>query len=297
MSRKNNKKALRKEKALKDLERLAKRVGPTTAGGEVKVSGTIQVQETPGTTEQRNADRWEERNYKDHTRWYERKTFWLSLVTAIFTFLYLITTVLIFHQSKRSADAATEAAHATASQLDLSERPWLQVDLAIRSPLIVSKDGISFSVETILKNTGNSPAASVYMESRMRVASDWPFKLMLKEQNSLCDRVRTSVAANQDTLETLFPKTEKEPNFWHVGVTKAELDQASGNGKTTVLPLIFTCVVYRSTFSDTFHETAYISALGTFDPKSPFPGMIGITNKETTINPNLLVMTTQVRAK
>lgn len=69
-------------------------------------------------------------------------------LTAIFTFLYLIATILIFNEARKSADAATKAAKAASDSADLMRQQ-------IEDQATLRKTAVHTGVDEALKTTGD----------------------------------------------------------------------------------------------------------------------------------------------
>ena len=168
---------------------------------------------------------------------------------------------------REATSAAQRSADAAVKQLEVSERPWIQLDLALTSPLVFDNDGLRTDLRIITKNSGNSPAASALMVSQMHLNQGWADQEMFQMRDKLCNELKQSVTNPfSGAIEAVFPGTDPNPTFWRVSVPKSEVDDVTRKGDR-VIPLILTCVIYRFTFNDTFHQTAYSSYVGTFDPR------------------------------
>ena len=62
--------------------------------------------------------------------------FFLEVVTLIVFVVYAIYTGRMYYANRDSADAATKAANTAASQLEMTGRPWITIDVVITSALI-----------------------------------------------------------------------------------------------------------------------------------------------------------------
>jgi hypothetical protein len=193
----------------------------------------------------------------------------------------------------QATTAAQKSADAAVKQLEVSERPWIQLDLSLSEPLIFNKDGLQAVLKIVMNNTGHSAGASVLMASEMHARAGWPTMEMIQAREKLCNQVKESVTKPYSgAIEVLFPGTYPVVTFAHMAVPKADVENVTKlSGVDQILPLIFTCVVYRSTFNDTFHESAYTSFVGFVDPqrKNALLGPITIA-RNMKINPEQLVL-------
>jgi type II secretory pathway component PulL len=79
----------------------------------------------------------------DHRRYrLEWKAYRAARLTLLFLIVYTGLTLIVAYQSIRSADATKKSADTAASQLELTQRPWVYVkDAEVASPLVFDKDG------------------------------------------------------------------------------------------------------------------------------------------------------------
>ena len=174
--------------------------------GDVNVSGTIQVIGTPSWNAEHKAEREEDKEYKDATRSHENRSITVAKVTALISALYFIATVCIFLESKRSADAAKKAADISGNQLEMSQRPWVQVGLQVGGPLVIDKNGLNLIIQAVSKTSGNSPAKSVLMESKLYVSSGFSARRINEMRDAFCEDLKKRAAVNQKYLKSLFPR-------------------------------------------------------------------------------------------
>ena len=218
-------------------------------------------------------------------------------VAVIAATIYAAIAALQWCEMRKATNAATTAANVAAKQLDVSERPWARIGISLSGPLVIDRNGLKMTTKIVMQNSGNSPATTILMESRMRVSSGWPDIQITNERNLLCEDLKQRAIINENYLETLFPGTDQSPQFSNLSVSRADLDQAIRIGNGRIIPLILTCVVYRSIFNDIFHKTAYSSVVGTFNPSIPNPiGMSILATQDQTISPDHLYMETETHA-
>lgn len=258
--------------------------------GQVGINGSVEIRETQSVTHQHESEEKKANAYKEHTKEHETSSLTIARVTAAVTAIYLVFTILIFSESKRSADAAKSAADTASRQLELAERPWIRVDLQIAGPLIIDANGMSLVVRAITRSTGNSPAAAVLMESKMFVNYAWPVTLINAKRDAFCEGLKRRDAINQKYLKSIFPGGQEPPENQHLSVPKTELDQALKGGNGRVLPVVITCAVYQSTFNNRVYETAYISGIMSIEQGI---GMAVPGDKVAVITPDRLFMETQ----
>lgn len=266
--RKKLKDARLREKHLSDDISPAKNNSPLTKqsiNGEVKISGSVEVFETKSAIGQHESEERRANAYKESTRNYEqsslkvaRSALLATLVTALITILYFVSTWLIFRESKRSADAATVAAETAAQQLELSERPWIRVDMQLNAPLTFDKNGLNTSSIITMTNIGNSVAVNLGGQSELVLQPFGPNREFLRaKQDALCESLK---ATNEKYGDSLFPKGLTS-RIWNIGVSRKELEEAgkaaAGYGASReISPVIIGCAVYKSTFNNAQYFTA-----------------------------------------
>lgn len=226
-----------------------------------------------------------------------RNAAWATFVAATLAF---IAAAIYAHiadeqtsQMRQATAAAQKSADAAVKQLEVSERPWIQLDLVLSEPLKFDDWGLQAILRIVTKNTGNSAAGSVLMASKMYVNTGWPTVQVIPMRDKLCDDLKESVAKpHSGAIEVMFPGTYPVVTSPRLGVPKADVEKVIQlAGPTGVMPLILTCAVYRSTFNDTYHESAYSSYVGFFDPHKVNSFVTAIRlQPNISINPDHLVL-------
>lgn len=108
-------------------------------------------------------------------------------VTAVATVILAIATVVAvviygrqLAANINAADAAKSAANTAAAQLEMTDRPWVTIDIVITGPLTYSdKGGVFMSFLFIPENIGRSPAQNVLISPKLIPA--FPFDDIRKE--------------------------------------------------------------------------------------------------------------------
>jgi hypothetical protein len=228
-----------------------------------------------------------ERNYRlqNSIRW----ATWFAFAAAL---IYATIAALQFNEMQKATKSTGKVATVAAKQLDLAERPWVKMSIS-PSALKVDQYGLTAQIRIVTQNSGNSPAVSVVMKSEMLLDSGWQELRIAEERTKLCGELKKLASENREEFETIFPGTAETPKFWNLTVPKTDVDKTIQTGVDRGIPLVVSCVVYRSTFNDTFHETAYTSTIMTVEN-----GMgMGIPLKQnSTINPERLALASQTHA-
>jgi hypothetical protein len=227
-----------------------------------------------------------QRSLRNATRW--------AFVAA---FIYAGIAAFQFHQMKKATKFTGDVAVTSAKQLDLAERPWVKLAITVSGPLKFDGHGLSSVIRIVPQNSGNSPAVFVIIKSEMLLDIGWQDLRVAEERTRLCGDLKKLASENREEFETFFPGAEETPRLWNVNVPKADVDRIIETGIDRGIPLVVSCVVYRSTFNDTFHETAYTSTIGTFDPAQNNGMGMGIPLKSgSTINPERLLFVSRTHA-
>lgn len=151
----------------------------------------------------------------------DKKLFWERL-TFVAIVLYTTVAALQWCANNKAANAAKTSADTAATQLELSERPWVTVSITLEEPphshspspsLTFNADGTaSLNAFIVVKNIGHSIARNVSIRPQM-----YPpiFERILTEptekQKAWCDKVRTEVPIER-FLPSLFPE-KKTPKI------------------------------------------------------------------------------------
>jgi hypothetical protein len=194
--------------------------------------------------------------------------------------------------NKKSAEAAERAAKATENTLIATERPWVKVDISLKSPprqkvflmpgggLTFNKDGTaSLNTFITVKNIGHSVASAVYIRPQMYTPrmDDKFLSGRLDQQRTWCDEVRKespdaamlpTLMENEDSIQSMTIMLRKED-------IEAQFQSQPGPNKV-LSAVIYGCVNYRFEFSDRTHQTLFIyelSGIGLKNGKIP----VGIT--------------------
>jgi hypothetical protein len=96
-------------------------------GSDVKVSGSVQVFQAQDAIHQHEAERVDDKSYKDATKDHERSVLLVSRLTLLITSLYFAATCFIYYEARRSADAAKKAAEVAESTLKVSQGAYVNI--------------------------------------------------------------------------------------------------------------------------------------------------------------------------
>jgi|HubBroStandDraft_6_1064221.scaffolds.fasta_scaffold23453_1 hypothetical protein len=199
------------------------------------------------------------KTYDGDDRAYKKKQLFWSRFSTVLLAVYAAVTLAIYHENKKSAEAAKSAADTSANQLELSERPWIRVDLQLNGPLTFDKNGLNTSSTITMTNIGNSVATHMSGNSELILQPFGPETGFLRaKQDALCKSLENM--NERYGGDSLFPRgvTSRYPQ---VAIPRGELEEAgkaaAKYGATQrITPIIIGCAVYKSTFGDTTYFTA-----------------------------------------
>jgi hypothetical protein len=177
----------------------------------------------------------------------------------------------LIRETKRSADAAKlgaesakKAADTGATQLEMSERPWVSADIAIEGPLRfdpVNKQ-LEITLGFVLKNTGHTPAANVSVDFEFfpkRVGVD-----PVVEQKKGCDAIAKGLRLGVGFGDTLFPG-DRLARAVTTGMSQDAIARARAG--PFILPIVAGCIDYQYAFGPAkHHQTGFIFAVYRYDP-------------------------------
>lgn len=174
--------------------------------------------------------------------WFDYGKIGLEIAGFAVICVYAAYTIKIYCANQKSADAAKSAADTAASQLELTQRPWVFVkDAKVASPLTFDKDGAHVTFEITIHNSGLTPAVNALILPKL-----YPLPLIESARppvERLCDA--TSYASSTTGL-LIFPNTDSPPQTLTFGISKKEVGDNTHSGVLVITPFI--CVLYRPTF-------------------------------------------------
>ena len=183
-------------------------------------------------------------------------------------------------QVKKQSAAMQHAGDLSAQQLELSERPWVEADIAIDGPLTFDINGARIPLKITLRNTGHSPALSTTVSPVALIGSKSLSAVTYR--NQVCqDAARTAVAYPQWGV-ALFPNASFQRSYTviltqkDIDAGKASTENPKANfGEVMMSPSVIICVAYRPSFNNTsMYDTAYIVDLVKFHTINNAPPVI-----------------------
>jgi hypothetical protein len=178
-------------------------------------------------------------------------------------------------QAKRSADANKEAADAAksaatiaASQLELTERPWVDAAITPDGPFDFNENGANIHLKFQLRNTGHSPALMAVIEAEPVDSAFTEIGDPMQHRDRACRAADATIQKYPIRGVAVFPNNSVETS-WTYTFSTEELAKHHGKGSTMpsliVWPSVVVCIGYRPPFSQTIYHTSYIFLLRRVD--------------------------------
>jgi len=143
----------------------------------------------------------------------------VTVVTLVVLVIYTSYTIKIYKATGKSADAAKNAADTAAKQLELTSRPWVDIDVFISAPVTYGTNGVNIGFTFVVKNIGQSPAQNVSIAPRLipgGMGTD-----VHERQQHVCE---DQAAAHDEFLRyVLFPNRSFSQPLT-IAMTNSELD-------------------------------------------------------------------------
>lgn len=181
-------------------------------------------------------DELNDRLNKWRTKWRQRPSKWFTIPMEIAAlaigFLTFIAVVWAGIAAFKNISLLSKQADVAEEQLDLTDRPWLKVELALGGPFMRQQDSsVSLPLILTLKNVGRSVASGIDVEFAL-IPNQWGdavFSLPMNEQRRLCT---LAISRNAQTRRlAIFPSDgEREPMSSSLGADQmAEVAKTFGN--------------------------------------------------------------------
>ena len=189
-----------------------------------------------------------------NVRWFRDRKFVLQLLGFFVLLVYTIFTGLMFIVNKKAADAAKSAADTAASQLELSERPWIKVDAEVAGPYIYDQNGGHAQFSVTVKNIGKSPAIKVWLDPELYLSSLYRADPAI-ERDRFC---KQNTVGGASLGYTLFPDDTPHQEKWELPISNEQIRaiQADFHKITPHIHTIWqfrvdliACVAYSPTFN------------------------------------------------
>ena len=146
---------------------------------------------------------------------------------------------------------------ATDKTLKAAQRPWIEFDEKIVTPLELTDDGKLFvAIELGLKNSGHSPALYV------RASAEMYLKYQDLEIGNIQTKICESLKDRGEWGYAIFPDNKRLPETLVLAVDKKQVSQYKADKDVGFRrPIIIGCVVYFYEAEKSFHNTGFVYLL------------------------------------
>jgi hypothetical protein len=214
----------------------------------------------------------------------QRRSYWVGLATLIALVVYTIFTGLMYRADRDAADAAKSAAETAKTTLIASNRPWLDVRLAIAGPMIFNKAGMHIPVTVDTVNSGHAPAVQVVSEQEFLNGTTNPVADIKRNCQQADGQSAFAAASNRELSEVIFPSSSQRQQ-WTLLMNRERLESKIGPSA----PVIVWCVSYRADFSNIYHHIGYVWYVGRKNAAAP-SGVSGIEWRKGNVPANELIL-------
>jgi hypothetical protein len=189
---------------------------------------------------------------------------WLKRLGIVAGIAYAVITYFMYCANRDSADAAKKAADTAASQLELTERPWVDADVSLEGPLTFNVNGGTLPIKITLRNSGHSPAQNTSVSVLPLMGSE-----TIKAAGYRPKACQNAVVMMQQAGITLFPGInlgqQNAINFNKDDIEKFKASKEFPGSNFSKLPdailspSFLVCIVYKPTFNGaSLYHTSYI---------------------------------------
>jgi hypothetical protein len=196
----------------------------------------------------------ERRAYQDKQHSTQKQLVIATWCTFAAVLIYAGITAAIWNANKKSAEAAKDSADATAKQLELTERPWVSIEMKVETGFIFDPNGARVGLKVTMKNIGHSPATALWPEAVMLPIEPSD---ILAERDKYCKEVMDREGKLTRAGYMLFPGEELEQH-WMMSAKRKDVEQAANRSNGFIRPVIIACLPYRSTFNQSGYLTSKI---------------------------------------
>jgi hypothetical protein len=213
-----------------------------------------------------------------------RFQFWVGFMFSFMALVVVTIQVVIYAQQaefmKRQAktmedqsEISDRLATTALRQFEITDRPWLAVDVSIIGPLTFNEQGGNITFRIVAENVGRSIALNATVHAKM-IIPDFDgdlFREVLAEQLRVCKEAHSRFMAY-----AVFPG-RKSVSDWSFGLGPAELERGCIATSNFFHLYIVGCVDYQFSGHDTHHQTRFIYGVNRTD-KSGRPLALSMEN-------------------
>lgn len=160
----------------------------------------------------------------------------------------------IIEAAQRQARAVEDGAAAARKSVELTDRPWVSVNITLNGPLTFNDQGASVRFMIIAKNVGRSVAVNVTINAEVvipRMGGDiWA--AVIAEQMRVCQNIRSEFMSY-----AVFPE-EVYPCDITFGISPEQLEQGRYDESNVISLYVVGCVDYQVSGHEAHHQTRFV---------------------------------------
>jgi hypothetical protein len=195
-----------------------------------------------------------------------------ALATVAIFFSGVVFGIVSFFQwktSKEAAQPAQDAVKIARQTLDLSNRPWLSVDIQQKSPLAFNAIGAQMSINFSLKNVGHTPALNTRYRGNIVTLPEKTFMTVELRKAGQDECVFGEFAGSLQLQSPIFPDEQPYNGAWQAATSWKEIGQwwqsesvGPKNRPRFGRFYLVACSDHQTAFTSDHHQTAYGFLLG-----------------------------------
>jgi hypothetical protein len=193
-----------------------------------------------------------------------------TLFLMVFTAALVFTTILLYLSGEHSVIATRKVAEAAKQSADvaiIAQRPWISVKAEIGPRgLFFDVNGANLDLIFFLKNTGNTPAITVWVEGGPRIDVKTNDRMIVLDQ--ICTDAKRRAPNPKMVGYTIFPGETLPMHSIYTFANKQSIDEITAAQHGFVLPIVIGCVDYFLTFGEpTHHQSRFVYSVDYLNPQ------------------------------
>jgi hypothetical protein len=200
----------------------------------------------------------------------------LTLVIAIATLGQGVASLLQWSAMHDQLGQMIEQSGTMQRQMEIADRPWLKVEIAVVSGFEFTKEGgAAVTIQPRITNIGHSVATDITFAAEMILPAmdnqNQYFRALRKRQKELCDQMDSGVSPGPDIARrVIFPADSDQSLSQSLGVSRSDIEKVKGVDGS-LHPFIVGCVDYQFATAIRGHRTPFVYILSHHDRTLQFP--------------------------
>ena len=216
-------------------------------------------------------EHYEAKERQRNSRW-ERIKKPLEVAGVVSAVVIAGFTVSTFHQIRRQADDATTQVNLMQKQLELTDRPWIEiVDIKPvdvlgggsllfwdpKQPPYPPKEMVSLAFEVEYKNVGRSPAMQIQATREVYLMRKTETTIRIEAEGK---RFCSIITQTNEETDALFPDKSRTKDYL-IPSLRTEISEDvvfNNSGRLFISPYLIVCIDYRYGASSLPHQTGAV---------------------------------------